>query len=127
MTDFLNDRVALITGASRGIGAATAKALAAAGAHVILTARTAADLEEVEGTIYEAGGSATIAPLDLTEGDSVARLGAAIAGRWPSLDVLVLNAATLGPMTPVPQIAGDDLAKTFTLNVLAQQALISAF
>jgi len=127
MTQSLKDRVALVTGASRGIGAATAKALAAAGAHVILTGRTVPDLEAVESSIFEAGGSATIAPLDLTEGDSVARLGAAISGRWPVLDVLVLNAAILGPMMPVPQIAGDELAKVFTLNVLAQQALIAAF
>ena len=127
MTQSLKDRVALVTGASRGIGAATANALAAAGAHVILTGRTVPDLEAVESSIFEAGGSATIAPLDLTEGDSVARLGAAISGRWPVLDVLVLNAAILGPMMPVPQIAGDELAKVFTLNVLAQQALIAAF
>ena len=127
MADRLKDRVALVTGASRGIGAATAKALAAAGAHVILTGRTVPDLEAVESSIFEAGGSATIAPLDLTEADSVARLGAAVFGRWPSLDILVLNAAMLGPMMPVPQIGGEELAKVFTLNVLAQQALIAAF
>ena len=127
MAELLRDKVALVTGASRGIGAATAKALAAAGAHVILTGRTVPDLEAVESSIFDAGGSATIAPLDLTEGDSVARLGAAVSGRWPSLDILVLNAAILGPMMPVPQIAGDELAKVFTLNVLAQQALIAAF
>jgi len=127
MSDRLKDRVALVTGASRGIGAATAKALAAAGAHVILTGRTVPDLEAVESSIYETGGSATIAPLDLTEADSVARLGAAISGRWPSLDILVLNAAMLGPMMPVPQVSGEELAKVFTLNVLAQQALIAAF
>src|SRR4051812_22977980 len=74
----LANQIALVTGASRGIGAATAKALAAAGAHVVLTARTAKDLEAVETAIFEAGGSATIAPLDLTEADSIARLGAAI-------------------------------------------------
>jgi len=127
MTDGLKDRVALVTGASRGIGAATAGALARAGAHVILTGRSVPDLEAVENAIFEAGGSATIAPLDLTEDDSVAKLGAAIAGRWQSLDILVLNAAMLGPMTPVPQISGEALAKLFTLNVLAQQAMIAAF
>ena len=123
----LKDRVALVTGASRGIGAATAEALAAAGAHVILTARTAADLEAVEGRIHDAGGSATIAPLDLAEGDSIARLGAAVSGRWQALDLLILNAAILGPMMPVAQIDGKELAKAFTLNLLAQQALIAAF
>ncbi|MES2055982.1 MAG: SDR family NAD(P)-dependent oxidoreductase, partial [Pseudomonadota bacterium] len=93
MTDkpFAN-QIALVTGASRGIGAATARALAAAGAHVVLTARTAKDLEEVETAIFDAGGSATIAPLDLTETDSIARLGAAIGERWEQLDIMVLNA-----------------------------------
>src|SRR3954467_4207350 len=89
-------KLALVTGASRGIGAATAEALAAAGAHVILTARTSADLEQIEEQIHSAGGSATIAPMDLTEGDGIARLAAAIAERWGKLDLLVLNAAMLG-------------------------------
>jgi short-subunit dehydrogenase len=103
---FLEGRVALVTGASRGIGAATAEALAASGAHVILVARTADALEEVEERIATAGGSATIAPLDLTESDSIARLAAAIAGRWNALDILVLNAATLGSLTRVAAIDG---------------------
>src|SRR5918998_5208394 len=94
-------KLALVTGASRGIGAATAETLAAAGAHVILVARTAKALEEVEDRIHSVGGSATIAPLDLTEGDSIAKLGAAVAGRWEKLDILVLNAAMLGSLTPV--------------------------
>ena len=72
----LEDRLALVTGASRGIGAATAAALAAAGAHVVLTARKARDLEAVEEAIHDAGGTATIAPMDLTESDSIARLAA---------------------------------------------------
>src|SRR5690606_39706972 len=80
------NQLALVTGASRGIGAATAIALAAKGAHVILTARTAKDLEEVEEKIHNAGGKATIAPLDLTDGDSIGRLAQAISGRWDALD-----------------------------------------
>ncbi len=128
MTDkFLEGRLALVTGASRGIGAATAEALAGAGAHVILTARTAADLEQVEERIHAAGGSATIAPLDLTQGESISKLAAAIGGRWQALDVLVLNAATLGTLTPVPSIDAKEFAKLLTLNVTAQQALIAAF
>jgi NAD(P)-dependent dehydrogenase (short-subunit alcohol dehydrogenase family) len=128
MTDkFLDGRLALVTGASRGIGAATAEALAAAGAHVVLTARTAADLEAVEERIHAAGGSATIAPLDLTESDSIARLAGAIGSRWQALDVLVLNAATLGTLAPVPAIDAKEFAKVLTLNVAAQQALIAAF
>lgn len=127
MTDTLKDTLALVTGASRGIGAATAKALAAAGAHVILTARTAGGLEEVEDAIHEAGGSATIAPLDLTDGTSIARLAQAAAERWGALDTLVMNAAMLGSLGPVPTIDAKEFAKVMTLNVTAQQALIAAF
>ena len=98
----LSGKLALITGASRGIGAAIAEALAAAGAHVILTARTTGGLEEVEERIHRAGGSATIAPLDLIDGESIGRLAQAISGRWQALDILVLNAATLAaPRAPM--------------------------
>ena len=90
----LAGQVALVTGASRGIGEAIAESLAARGAHVVITARTAGGLEELEDRIHEAGGSATIAPLDLTDGDSIARLASAVAERWQQLDMLVLNAAT---------------------------------
>lgn len=127
MMGHLSGQLALVTGASRGIGAATAEALARQGAHVVLTARTAAGLEEVEERIHEAGGSATIAPLDLTDGDSIARLAAAVGERWQALDVLVLNAATLGTLGPVPQIDGKEFNKVLTLNLLANQAMIAAF
>ncbi len=128
MTDRkLEGRTALVTGASRGIGAATAEALGAAGAHVILTARTADALEAVEERIHDSGGTATIAPMDLTENDSIARLAAAVGGRWDSLDILILNAAMLGTLTPVPQIDAKEYSKVLTLNLLAPQALIAAF
>jgi NAD(P)-dependent dehydrogenase (short-subunit alcohol dehydrogenase family) len=127
MTDTLKDTLALVTGASRGIGAATAQALARAGAHVILTARTAGALEEVEDAIHAIGGSATIAPLDLTDGTSIARLAQAAAERWGALDTLVMNAAMLGSLGPVPTIDPKEFAKVMTLNVTAQQALIAAF
>jgi short-subunit dehydrogenase len=128
MTDKpLANQLALVTGASRGIGAATARALGAAGAHVILTARTASGLEAVEEAIHDAGGSSTIAPMDLTENESIAKLAAAIDGRWPSLDILVLNAATLGNLSAVPAIDGKDLAKVLTLNVSAQAAMLAQF
>src|SRR3990170_8158748 len=106
MTDTkpLDGKLALVTGASRGIGAATAEALAAAGAHVVLVARTGSALEQVEERIHAAGGSATIAPLDLTEGESIGKLAGAIAERWAKLDILVLNAAMLGALTPVQDI-----------------------
>jgi NAD(P)-dependent dehydrogenase (short-subunit alcohol dehydrogenase family) len=127
MAGTLDGKLALVTGASRGIGAATAEALARQGAHVVLTARTAAALEEVEERIHATGGSATIAPLDLTDGDSVARLAAAIGERWNALDLLVLNAATLGSLAPVSAIDGKEFNKVLTLNLLAQQALLAAF
>jgi NAD(P)-dependent dehydrogenase (short-subunit alcohol dehydrogenase family) len=127
MTKALDGQVALVTGASRGIGAATAKIFAAAGAHVILTARTAKDLEAVEEDIFEAGGSATIAPLDLTDPESIGRLATAISGRWDVLDVMVLNAAMLGNLAPVQHLNAREFAQIFTLNVSAQQAMIAAF
>ncbi|KPF88940.1 SDR family NAD(P)-dependent oxidoreductase [Novosphingobium sp. AAP93] len=123
----LSGQLALVTGASRGIGAATAKALAAAGAHVILTARAGKDLEAVEQAIYEAGGNATIAPVDLAEPDGIARLAAAIGRRWDALDILVINAAVLPTLTPVWQIEPKDLSRAMTLNVLATQSLIAGF
>jgi len=123
----LAGRLALVTGASRGIGAATAQALAADGAHVILVARSAPDLEKVEDAIHAAGGSATIAPLDLIEAESIGRLAQAIGERWPALDILVLNAATLGTLAAVPAIDAKEFARQLTLNVAAPQALIAAF
>lgn len=123
----LAGKLALVTGASRGIGAATAEALAREGAHVILVARTAKALEEVEDRIHAAGGSATIAPLDLTDGDSIGKLGAAVAERWGALDALVLNAAMLGSLSPVEHIDPKEYARLLTLNVGSNQALIAAF
>ncbi|NJS13547.1 MAG: SDR family NAD(P)-dependent oxidoreductase [Sphingopyxis sp.] len=123
----LDGQIALVTGASRGIGAATAVSLAGAGAHVIITARTTAGLEELEDQIHEGGGSATIAPLDLTDGDAIARLASAVAERWQRLDILVMNAAQLGTLTPVAAIDGKEFNRVLTLNLVAQQALIANF
>ena len=123
----LSGKIALVTGASRGIGAATAEALAAAGAHVILVARTAKALEDVEERIHDAGGTATIAPLDLTQGDAIGKLASAVAERWQKLDVLVLNAAMLGSLTPVQDIDPKEYSRVISLNLLANQALIAAF
>src|SRR5947199_10233927 len=115
-------RLALVTGASRGIGAATAEALAGAGAHVILVARTSSALEEVEERIHEAGGSATIAPLDLTDGESIGKLATAVAERWKKVDILVLNAAMLGSLTPVQDIDPKKYMPVLRLHLMVQQA-----
>jgi NAD(P)-dependent dehydrogenase (short-subunit alcohol dehydrogenase family) len=123
----LAEKLALVTGASRGIGAATALALGAEGAHVVLTARDAKALEAVEEAIHAAGGSATIAPMDLAETDAIARLATAISGRWPALDVLVHAAAILPQLTPVGDIDQGAFGKALTTNVLATQALIARF
>jgi NAD(P)-dependent dehydrogenase (short-subunit alcohol dehydrogenase family) len=129
MTDSnpFSGKLALVTGASRGIGAATAEALARAGAHVILTARNGASLEDVEERIHAAGGSATIAPMDLTEGTSIGKLAVAAGERWGKLDILVLNAAMLGALTPVQDVDAKEYARLISLNLLANQALIAAF
>ena len=123
----LSGKTALVTGASRGIGAATARALAGAGAHVVLTARDVRALEEVEDVIHEAGGRSTIAPVDLTETDGVARLASALASRWDALDILVISAAYLPHLTPVTQIDQKQLNQALTINVLATQALLANF
>lgn len=120
-------RTALVTGASKGIGAATASALAEAGAHVVLTARDVKALEAVEDQIHAAGGSATIAPLDLSEADGIPRLAGAVAQRWDRLDILVINAAQLPTLSPVTQIDPRQFGTALTVNVLATQALLAAF
>ncbi|MDE1915380.1 MAG: SDR family NAD(P)-dependent oxidoreductase [Sphingomonadales bacterium] len=127
MSETLAGQLALVTGASRGIGAATAQALAARGAHVILTGRDTKALEGVEEAIHQAGGSATIAPLDLTEPDAIARLASAIGGRWKALDILVINAGILPTLTPVIDIDGKALNRALATHVLATQALLTCF
>jgi NAD(P)-dependent dehydrogenase (short-subunit alcohol dehydrogenase family) len=123
----LSGRTALVTGASRGIGAATAKALAAAGAHVILVARKVKALEAVEDEIHALGGTSTIAPVDLTEPEAVTRLASAIAGRWPRLDIMVLAAAYLPELTPASQMEPKQFNQALLTNVVATQALIAGF
>ena len=120
-------QVALVTGASRGIGAATAEALAAAGAHVVLTGRDTKALEAVEERIFADGGHATIAPVELAEPDGIARLASAIAGRWNQLDILVHCAAVLPQLSSVGDIDSASFGKALTVNVLATQALIANF
>ncbi len=126
MTKSPEKPLALVTGASRGIGAATALALAATH-HVIIAARSEKDLAAIEGRIHGAGGTATIAPFDLADGDAIDRLAAAVGARWGQLDVLVLNAAMLGTLTPLPHITPAEWDKVMALNVTANWRLIRAF
>ena len=106
MTDLpdLSGRVALVTGASRGIGYAVSVALAKAGAHVIAVARTVGGLEDLDDAIKAEGGQATLVPFDLKDVDAIDRLGAAIYERWQKLDIFFANAAMLGPLTPLGHI-----------------------
>jgi len=124
MAGRLADKIALITGASRGIGRAVALSLAAEGAHVILVARTVGGLEEVDDEIQKAGGTATLVPLDLTDFEAIDRLGGTIFERWGKLDILVGNAGILGPLTPTGHISPDDWDKVFAVNVTTNYRLI---
>jgi len=127
MTDsFDGSRIALVTGASRGIGRAAALALAGEGAHVIAVARTQGALEALDDDIRAAhsGATATLVPLDLADHDALDRLGASIFERWGRLDVFVGNAALLGPISPLPHIAPKTFADVFNVNVTANWRLI---
>ena len=127
MTKSLNGKLALVTGSSKGIGAATAKRLARVGAHVVLTGRDVRALEQVEDEIHGEGGQSTIAPVDLEESEGIARLASAIAGRWDKLDYLIISAAYLPTLTPVTQMDGKQFSRAITVNLLATQALLANF
>ncbi len=120
----LADRVVLISGASRGLGAALAPLLAREGAHLVLLARTQGGLEEADDRVREAGGRATLLPLDLADGDAVDRLGPSIYRRFGRLDGVVSCAALLGLLTPVAQTDPDRFRDLLTVNLLAAQRLI---
>jgi NAD(P)-dependent dehydrogenase (short-subunit alcohol dehydrogenase family) len=122
----LADRIALVTGASRGIGAATALALAKAGAHVIAVARTVGGLEELDDAITAAGGSATLVPLSVTDGEGLARLGVALRERYGRLDIVVGNAAILGSSSPLDHITFKDWDDVMKVNVTGNWQLICA-
>jgi NAD(P)-dependent dehydrogenase (short-subunit alcohol dehydrogenase family) len=127
MTDVnkpLAGRVALITGASRGIGYHTAKALSAAGAHVIAVARTQGGLDDLDDDIRAAGGEATLVPLDLSDMAGIDRLGGAIYERWGKLDILVANAAMLGTISPIGHVEAKVFDRLMTLNVTSTWRLI---
>jgi len=120
----LDGRLALVTGASTGIGRAVAKALAQAGAHVILVARRVAALEELDDEIRALDGSATLVKLDLTNGEKIDVLGPTIFERWGRLDILVANAGILGTLSPLPHITQDAWDRVITTNLTANWRLI---
>jgi len=120
----LKDRIALITGASRGIGRAVAEAFAREGAHVLLVARTRKSLEPVDDAIKARGGAATLIPLNLAHGPKIDALGPALYERFGRLDVLVGNAAILGRLSPLPHIPSEHWAQVMTVNVTANWRLI---
>ena len=124
MTGRLNGRIALVTGASRGIGRAVALRFAEEGAHLILTARTVGGLEEVDDLVRGRGGNATLVPMDLTQVDEIDRLGAAIHLRFGRLDVLVANAAMLGVLSPVGHIEPLVWDETIRLNLTSNYRII---
>ncbi len=120
----LEGRVALVTGASRGIGAAAAIELARLGVHLVITARTQGALEETDDAIRAAGGQATLLPLDLREGEQIDAIGPSLFERFGRLDVLVHAAATLGKLTPVPHILTEDWTELLAVNCTAGLRLI---
>ncbi len=126
MATGLSGKIALVTGASRGIGRAAAIALAGAGAHVILLARTVGGLEEADDEIRKAGGAATLIPADLSDFTTIDHLAPAVGQRFGRLDILVLNAGILGELAPVPDIAPKIWRQVFDINVEANWRLLRA-
>lgn len=123
----LAGRIALVTGASRGIGAAVAKRFAAEGAHLVLVARSQGGLEEVDDAVRAAGGTATLCPVDLTEFEKIDQMAFAMGERFGHLDVLVGNAGTLGELAPAGHVDPKLWAETMAVNVTANWRLIRGF
>lgn len=124
MSPPLAGKIALVTGASRGIGSATSLALARAGAHVVALARTVGGLEELDDAIRAAGGSATLVPLDLKDYEGIARLGAALNERYQRLDILIGNAGILGPLSPLGHVEPKAWDEVIAVNVTANWHLV---
>jgi NAD(P)-dependent dehydrogenase (short-subunit alcohol dehydrogenase family) len=124
MTKRLEGKVALVTGASRGLGYATALHLAMEGAHIIATARTKGGLEELDDAVKAAGSSATLVPMNITDLDAIDRLGAVIFERWKKLDILIGNAGTLGKLTPLAHVDPKVWDESFAINVTSNYRLI---
>ena len=123
----LQGRISVITGASRGLGAAIAKRFAGEGSHVVLVARTVGGLEEVDDAIRAAGGAATLVPIDLTEFDRIDEMGAALAERFGRIDVLVGNAGILGTLSPMGHIETQVWDRVIAVNLTANWRLIRSF
>lgn len=119
-----SEKLALVTGASRGLGRAVSKALAREGAHVILAARREGSLEDVDDEIRALGGQATLVKLDLTAGDRIDALGPTLYERWGKLDILIANAGMLGPLSPLPHISEDAWDNVIATNLTANFRLI---
>ena len=124
MTKLLDGKIALVTGASRGLGRAIALTLAKQGAHIIATARTQGGLEELDDEIKAAGSSATLVPMDIMDYPAIDRLGAAIFERWKKLDILVGNAGTLGKLTPLPHVDPKVWDETIAVNLTSNYRLL---
>ena len=120
----LKNRIALVTGASRGIGRAVALGLAKAGVHVVITARSLNGLESLDDEIQAAGGAATLLQLDLRKGASIDQLGPTLFQRWQHLDILVANAGILGPLSPLGHVTEDGFLGTIDINLNANWRLI---
>ena len=120
----LAGRIALVTGASRGIGRAAALALAREGAHVVILARTVGALEELDDEVRALGSTATLVELDLAKGDRIDALGPSLYQRWDRLDILVGNAGVLGPLSPLAHVATDAWASVLDINLTANWRLI---
>ncbi|NGP18950.1 SDR family NAD(P)-dependent oxidoreductase [Devosia chinhatensis] len=123
-TNELSGKVVLVTGASRGIGYAAGLEAARRGAHVIAVARTVGGLEDLDDAVQALGGSTTLVPLDLRDGEAIDRLGAAIFERWGHLDGLIANAGQLGVLSPVGHIKPDEFDKVMAINVTANYRLL---
>ncbi len=124
MAKILDGKIAVVTGASRGLGKAIALALASQGAHIVATARTQGGLEELDDAIKAVGSSATLVPMDITDYPAIDRLGAALFERWKKLDILIGNAGILGKLTPVPHVDPKVWDEAMAVNLTANYRLL---